>query len=842
MVDPFVLGSVVGLVLLAAFVGGPLLIWFTQTTNAQRDTRLIEPEAVPADTYEFFKETAPGLTECGFSIASYLRLDDLSVAAHATGYVALWVNRPAGQAAAVTSLHCHPKNGPAKIQHWSEFVTHVVNGLHITTANSDELSVAKAVSGKNVLMASAVKDVVELYRLHLSRELQLVMPAATRYLPPAGHEADWFVEDCQVSLLEQEESGYWYYAGSRKDVYRPTLVGAFIMVWRILPPIKQIRAARMRRRVRQAIEQAEGLHLSAPKAVPITHQSPYAHKLDRLRGDWLVPNRADSPREEIAGGEQATAATVQLTGTVGQTGCPFCAAPLPADTTLCGSCGRDTKTGRTVKEGQTQPGGITATAKRTGAFAIGVVLSGIAVLIGAAVWSIVAISTGYELGLIAWGLGGVAGYGMFLGYRRQSTMAGLAAAGTAVVGILAAKVTIFVFVIYAVATGNTDNIDLQRGFVARQIMEEILHERQAWFGPEREAESEAAAKEAQQQVEAMSDEVVRTKAEEYRLVNEEPRDLNLSVIKGQWERMRVAAHFASRRADEEGIPYDDSRREELYEQELTKCEKMSDEEVASEIAKLVAHEEGELKCARLAGYFAKRHTAAEGIPYNDSRREELLEQQLAKCEKMSDEEIDAEIAKLVVHEEGELKRARLARHFATRRADTEGMPYDDSRREELYEQELATCEKMSDEDVDLRTATLDAWEEGQKWSDPAYVRDYLIYAAIDRALEGEDGGVVAPANWQRLYESASADVAAIPTGERKLRARQVQAAQERQFEEAMQEFAGLYETEYPELEVEAAREAAAMFFSTMFSGFDILCILFAGATAYKIGSGRMKTG
>lgn len=73
-------------------------------------------------------------------------------------------------------------------------------------------------------------------------------------------------------------------------------------------------------------------------------------------------------------------------------------------------------------------------------FSVGLLGSLLGALIGAAVWAVVAIVTEYQLGIIAWGLGALAGYGMARGHREGRVGAGLAAALVAVLGILAARV------------------------------------------------------------------------------------------------------------------------------------------------------------------------------------------------------------------------------------------------------------------------------------------------------------------------------------------------------------------------------------------------------------------
>ena len=78
-------------------------------------------------------------------------------------------------------------------------------------------------------------------------------------------------------------------------------------------------------------------------------------------------------------------------------------------------------------------------------FILGVIGSLVGALIGAAIWWVIAIATEYEIGFIAWALGGLAGFGMALGYRKGSAAAGAVAAIIAIIGILAARLMIVAY-------------------------------------------------------------------------------------------------------------------------------------------------------------------------------------------------------------------------------------------------------------------------------------------------------------------------------------------------------------------------------------------------------------
>lgn len=134
--------------------------------------------------------------------------------------------------------------------------------------------------------------------------------------------------------------------------------------------------------------------------------------------------------------------------------CPACGRPLGPTDVLCVGCGHDARTGRRVERGKVEKtpdappaAGLAKAAstagRATASFVKGVACSVAAVLVGAAIWYFVAVGTGYELGLIAWGLGVLAGIGMRLGYGKEDDVAGITAAFVACFGIFAAKWMIF---------------------------------------------------------------------------------------------------------------------------------------------------------------------------------------------------------------------------------------------------------------------------------------------------------------------------------------------------------------------------------------------------------------
>ncbi|TWT43698.1 hypothetical protein RAS1_00970 [Phycisphaerae bacterium RAS1] len=95
-------------------------------------------------------------------------------------------------------------------------------------------------------------------------------------------------------------------------------------------------------------------------------------------------------------------------------------------------------------------------------------------------------------------------------------MAGIVAAGISLLGVLAAKIVIFVWVIGAVISGDTSNSELKQLFVARHIAEEILAEKGVKTEEASDAQWEEAGEKAERRVKSMKRAEVDRLAAEYR--------------------------------------------------------------------------------------------------------------------------------------------------------------------------------------------------------------------------------------------------------------------------------------------------------------------------------------
>ena len=226
--------------------------------------------------------------------------------------------------------------------------------------------------------------------------------------------------------------------------------------------------------------------------------------------------------DDLAAFEQsatASAAPQPATGGKGPA-CPNCGLALPPSARLCIACGFDLAAGqvRQMAKGGTaaKPSKTAELAKSAGTFLLGSVLSLVGALIGGAVWVIVAWYLKLEVGYIAWGVGVLAGLGMVIGHHNPTSRSGMMAALMAVVGIVAAKATIFIVVLVSVVTGDTNDIEFQRAYVTAHIANDKLNERGVKDPAQRQAQWQKTFKEAEAEVKRMSDQEVRQKWQAFR--------------------------------------------------------------------------------------------------------------------------------------------------------------------------------------------------------------------------------------------------------------------------------------------------------------------------------------
>lgn len=539
------------------------------------------------------------------------------------------------------------------------------------------------------------------------------------------------------------------------------------------------------------------------------------------------------------------------------TPCPLCGKPIAAGAVMCVACGYDTRSGRRVSPTKITVSAAAKIAKGAGSFLLGCTLSGVGAVIGAAIWLGVGIVTKYEIGWIAWALGGLAGAGMALGYRQYNRRAGVTAAAIALGGIFLGKGAFFIFLLYAVTTGNTQDVTLQRSHLVLRLTNEELNKRGVWDPDEREKQWDSVQAETEKRIQKMKD------AEVDRMVNslqDEESARAEEFSEAGLLRSRLAWHEAEREAEAKGLNWTDPQREKFADKSERKLQLLPESQLKLREKELDEWQESgrfadpDYVHHRLVYEFIEEDLRAEppagmeeladlsveewDIPEKvfrkhydialEDAKELSFEERVAKLREVEGKRADDEIRNRLAYHRGELK------------ADRDGIsPNDFDARSALQKQLRKELDALSHDQLADESIKLDQWQENGKSSDSAYLRDRLVYAHADLEIETRRGDMARnddqpywiPSNeeWKKFHADAVAKVDTVPADQYAQQLRDVEAKQSQILAEQQQ-------AEARAALKEVSAELTGIFFQSMLHPLYLLFVFLALSTAYRIGS------
>lgn len=223
------------LVILAAvfvvpsYVIAPLNVWRSSRSRPIR-TRPIKPGEAPSEIRSAVEAVARTLGGSGFRLAT--------------------VSEPLDGGAVIVHAY-HPTTGEHFLDYitdaarWQVFLTTYPDGSEVVTSNSPAPSIFSVSPDLHVCTlppATAVQQLRDAHQAHCRSAV------SGQSAPVAATGAPTFVDDLEQQVLERQCTlGVYWRDG---DVYRPTLRGAFLTTWRLLPPLKGLRASRNARSVK----------------------------------------------------------------------------------------------------------------------------------------------------------------------------------------------------------------------------------------------------------------------------------------------------------------------------------------------------------------------------------------------------------------------------------------------------------------------------------------------------------------------------------------------------------------------------------------------------------------
>lgn len=221
------------LLVLPSYLFAPLQVWQSQRSPVTR-TRPLRPGELP--------DASQALV-----VASLNRVAAL-------GFEAVGVHEANGGAAVVVHA-ARPETGDQFLDYlmpvarWQVFLTRFADGQEVVTANTPLPSVFTPPPGLHGCRLPAGTDEGTLLRVHRAHVARRMGAGAVGV--PVG-DSTTFVEGVELRSLDaQREFGLYQREG---DVYRPTLRGAFVHTWRLLPPLKTVAASRNDRLMRELLD------------------------------------------------------------------------------------------------------------------------------------------------------------------------------------------------------------------------------------------------------------------------------------------------------------------------------------------------------------------------------------------------------------------------------------------------------------------------------------------------------------------------------------------------------------------------------------------------------------
>lgn len=224
------------------FALAPLLIFFVQRQTADPGFDRVGPDAFPPDMQGFMRQIAGRMASQGFEPSAYLRKVD--AASGVVAHLMSLTNEATRETAGVLSVRSSKSAARAPKTH-VEFCTEFVSGEEIATHNCSFAFIMKPHPMKRMFRFAEVKDPLMLYALH-RQVVERHRPRSEPFVPTRGTEHLHAAHGYEKSMKRQEEFGYLY-LDAAGGAYRPTLKGAYLMTWKLVWPVKQLRETFARR-------------------------------------------------------------------------------------------------------------------------------------------------------------------------------------------------------------------------------------------------------------------------------------------------------------------------------------------------------------------------------------------------------------------------------------------------------------------------------------------------------------------------------------------------------------------------------------------------------------------
>jgi hypothetical protein len=237
----------------------PIVIKFAQSLRVSPMMLEASLEELSPAARASLLELTRALGDVGFEALAYIRLPDQSPGS--TGYLVLLVNREHGDIAAWACAQ-----NAFRTDMMPSFTTRFDDDFEIVTRSWNQIGVFPQSPHEDRLNVPQIRDVRELYRVHCLRVNRSPRASGKRVVPQEGDVVEFIQSETRREYEWLAECGY-FWLDELAERYRPTWKGAFLMMWKMLFPVKQVRRLMVRRHATAVLGElafiAESLHLDA---------------------------------------------------------------------------------------------------------------------------------------------------------------------------------------------------------------------------------------------------------------------------------------------------------------------------------------------------------------------------------------------------------------------------------------------------------------------------------------------------------------------------------------------------------------------------------------------------
>jgi len=218
------------------YVGMPIVLLFQQRFPARPDLLPLSFATLDRQVARFLTSQSDAVLELGFTEPILLRIPN--AAPNVISYLVMLINRDSGDRAMVTFI---VGQGQKAIQtSYVEYSTRFESGRVFNTLNSATIPAFPPAPQATRTQTPSVRDPEELYRLH-----RFVMDRHEADGPKVLYDADkaleYLAEYAFVKMYDTQVARGLLRYSSADDTYRLTFIGAYFLVWGLLPPLKWLR-------------------------------------------------------------------------------------------------------------------------------------------------------------------------------------------------------------------------------------------------------------------------------------------------------------------------------------------------------------------------------------------------------------------------------------------------------------------------------------------------------------------------------------------------------------------------------------------------------------------------